>query len=199
MAERLGLLALSDGKLDWRRTSSCGRSRCDPMRARTHAGLADVYLRTERAARPRSITNARSTLDPDDFENHLERAESLHYLAEKSGAQGDLDAAREHYTRAIALAPDIPEGHVMLSRTYLMTDEDPTPGVEAAERARALLPGHPRCSSTLAQLYARAGKREQAIAAARRSALWSPGGAREEAERLLETLLSGEPAKTSAD
>ena len=69
-----------------------------------------------------------------------------------------LDAARAHYARAIELAPDIPESHLMLGRTYLLPGEDPAAGIAAAERARALLPGHSAVHFTLAQLYARAGR-----------------------------------------
>ncbi len=74
--------------------------------------------------------------------------------SETRGQLEHLPRAREHYARAIALAPGIPEGHLMLARTYLLTSDDPTPGLRAAERARELLPGHAAVHLALARLYA---------------------------------------------
>ena len=125
-------------------------------------------------------------LAPDDFENQLERAEAFHYLADVKGQRDLIPAAREHYARAIELAPDIPEGHLMLARTYLLTQEDPAPGLQSAERAHELLPGQHDIQLGLAQLYARAGRRGEAIACARRALLLSDGDDKAAAELLAE-------------
>lgn len=85
----------------------------------------------------------------------------------------------------------------MLGRTYLLPGEVAAAGVAPAERARALLPGHPLVHFTLAQLYARTRQRDAAIASARRSLLWSPDRENDEAEALLESLLAPAPTATS--
>jgi len=194
---RLGMLALALGQLDRAGDTFERVLAADPGSARAHAGLGDVCLGTDRADEAEEHYTRDLELAPDDFENHLERAESLHRLAETKGQLELLPRAREHYARAIALAPEIPEGHLMLGRTYLLGDGDPSPGIRAAERARELLPGHPAVQLTLAQLYMRAGQRAPALAAARRVAIWSQGEMKQEANALLAELGTSPPAPAS--
>ena len=111
--------------------------------------------------------------------------------------EADTRAERVILAGLAELAPEIPESHLMLGRTYLLPGEDPAAGIAAAERARTLLPGHSAVHFTLAQLYARTGQREAAIASARRSLLWSPERENDEAEALLESLLADSPTAIS--
>jgi Flp pilus assembly protein TadD len=124
-------------------------------------------------------------LAPDDFENHLELAEWLHQRADREKRADLLPEARRHYQRAVELAPGIPEAHAMLGASYLLTDEDPARGIALLEHARNLLPGEISLLLPLARLYARAGRPDDARAAARRAACWSHGRAREEADEVL--------------
>lgn len=196
-AETLGEFALNARELELAQGFFERALAGDPARARAHAGLGDVLRRTGHASEAETHYAKALALAPDDYRNHLERAESLHALAEREGRMDLLGEARAHYARAIELAPEIPEGHLMLGRTYLLPGEVAAAGVAPAERARALLPGHPLVHFTLAQLYARTRQRDAAIASARRSLLWSPDRENDEAEALLESLLAPAPTATS--
>lgn len=197
IAERLGWLALQTQEHELAEEFFGRALAADPTRARVHAGLADVYLRTDRASEAEPHYARALSLAPDDFENHLEWAEALHYVAQRDGFSDRLGEARRHYARAIELAPDIPEGHLMLARTWLLPGEDPAQGIASAERARALLSADASIHFTLAQLYARTGRRDAAIASARRSLLWAPERENDEAKALLESLLAEAPTATS--
>ena len=96
--------------------------------------------------------------------------------------------ARSHYQRAIELAPENPEAHAMLGSTYLLTDEDSAAGIQSLEHARRLLPGEVSLLLPLAKLYQRAGRPDDARAAARRVARWSHGELADEADKLIEQL-----------
>jgi tetratricopeptide (TPR) repeat protein len=187
MAEGLGWLALSKGRLELAGSYYERALAADPARARAHAGIAAVSLRTGRDYEADLHGEQALELAPDDFESHLDLGESFHTLAEERGRRELLPAARRHYLRAIALAPDIPEGHLMLATTYLLPGEDAAAGVEHAERARDLMPGHTLVQLGLAQLYARTGRRDDAVACARRALLMSEGE-NEMATRLLAEL-----------
>jgi len=188
IAVRLGFLALAEQRLDLAEGYFTRASAADPGRSRAHAGLGVVRQLGEQGEEARPHFERALELAPEDYENHLELANWMHQTA---GAQGRLDLlpeARMHYQRALELAPQIPEGHAMLGSTYLLTDEDPAPGIQALEHARSLLPGEVSLLLPLAKLYQRAGRPDEARAAARRVARWSHGELGEEAAKLLEQL-----------
>jgi tetratricopeptide (TPR) repeat protein len=156
--------------------------------------MGDVRLLGERADEARPHYDRALELAPDDYENQLEVAEWLHHRAETQQRLELVPQAREHYRRAIELAPQIPESHAMLGRTWLLSDEDPTPGIQSLEHARKLLPSETGLLLPLAALYQRAGRHDEAVAAARRVERWSHGELQEEAEKVLEQLGEGAPA-----
>ena len=80
------------------------------------------------------------------------------------------DRAREHYRRAIDLAPGLPAAHAGLAATFLLEGEDPSAGREPVLAARRLLPGDAAIRALDARLRLAAGD-------------WK--GAREEAVRLV--------------
>jgi tetratricopeptide (TPR) repeat protein len=184
----LGMLALEQDEVELARESFERALAADPGRARAHAGLAVVHSRAGRSDQAEAHYARSLELGPDDYENHLERAASFHRAADIEGQHELLSRAREHYARAIALAPEIPEGHLRLGATYLLTPDDLAPGIRSAERARELLPGHPEVHLVLARLYRTAGRQADALAAARRVALWTDGEIHEQAKALLEEL-----------
>ena len=188
IAIRLGFLALQVRNVDLAGIYFARAVAAEPGRSRAHAGVGVVKQLGDRSEDARPHFERALELAPDDFENHLEIAEWLHQLADQQKRVDLLPEAREHYRRAIELAPAIPEGHAMLGSTYLLTDEDPAPGIQGLEHARSLLPGEYSLLLPLAKLYARAGRPDEARAAAQRAARWSHGEGREEAAKILEEL-----------
>ena len=194
IAEALGRFALVKGNLQLARGYYQRALAADASRAHAYAGLALVYLQLGRVDEATSQTADALELAPDDFEIHLDLALLDHQRAESQRNAALLRSAREHYRRAIALAPELPESHLMLGLTWLLADEDPTPGVASAERARELLPGHDAVQLGLARLYAKAGRRDDALVAAQR-ALRLSLGENEAATKLLAEL--GEPTSAA--
>jgi tetratricopeptide (TPR) repeat protein len=188
IAVHLGHLALAQHKLELAEGYFTRAIAAEPGRARAHAGLGDVKLLSNRGAEAGPDYERALALAPDDYENPLDYAEWLHQRAEAEQSIEQLEQARRHYRRAIELAPEIPESHAMLGRTWLSTEEDPTPGIEALEHARKLLPGDASMILSLARLYERAGRHADALAAARRVAHWSQGELQKQASDLLAQL-----------
>jgi len=89
-----------------------------------------------------------------------------------------LAPAREHYQRAIELAPDLPEAYAGLAATFLVDGEDPAAGLAAARTAGTLLPGDTGILMLEARLALGAGDRETA----RRQATLSLSRARSRSE-----------------
>ena len=195
IAVQLGFLALAERRVDLAAGYFARASAADPGRSRAHAGLGVVKQLGEHGEQARPDFERALELAPEDYQNHLEIAEWLHQMVDKQKRLDLLPEARGHYQRAIELAPQVPEGHAMLGSTYLLTDEDPAAGIHALEHARSLLPGEVSLLLPLAKLYQRAGRRDEARAAARRVARWSHGELGEEAAKLLEQLgeAGGEP------
>jgi tetratricopeptide (TPR) repeat protein len=190
IAVQLGFLALQAERVDAAEAYFTRALAAEPGRSRAHAGAGVVIQLGDRSEDARPHFERALELAPDDFENHLEMAEWLHQLADRQKRVDLLPEAREHYQRAIELAPEIPEGHAMLGSTWLLTDEDPAPGIRKLEHARSLLPGEVSLLLPLAKLYARAGRLDEARTAARRAARWSHGEGREEAAGILEQLAA---------
>lgn len=197
MAVQIGFLALAERRLDLAERYFARAIALEPDRSRAQAGLGVVRQLGPRSQEARPHFERALELGPDDYENHLEFAEWLQQMAEAEQRLDLLPEARDHYRRAIELAPQIPEGHARLGATWLLTEEDPAPGIRSLEHARSLLPGEVSLLLPLAKLYERAGRLDEARAAARRVVRWSHGELGEEAAKLLEKLseLGGESAR----
>ena len=88
----------------------------------------------------------------------------------RHGAPTLVARAREHYERAIALEPDLPESHAGLAATHLLDGERPPAGAGAsAGTARNLLPGDAEIGMLEARIALRSGDRETARREAARS------------------------------
>ena len=183
---QLGFLALSVGRFDLAEGYFNRATSLEPNCARAYAGLGIVeqYVRGGELARP-DFERALE-LAPDDYENHLEFAEWIHETAEQEQRPSQLAEAREHYQRAIELAPQVPEGHAMLGRTYVMTQEDPLPGIQRARaRAHAVAGTGRAADAARAALRARGTTRRSAHHGTARGALVA-----RQAERGREKLLA---------
>ncbi|TMA31505.1 MAG: hypothetical protein E6J87_15530 [Deltaproteobacteria bacterium] len=186
---RLGWLALANEKPVLAKRLFEQASAANRTNARAIAGTAETHKFHREWDEAESGYLRALELAPDDWQNHLELAEYLLQRATLEEAQRAqrLATAREHLARAIALAPEIPEGHAMLGITQAMSGELDA-GIASLEHALALLPSHPAIEHPLAQLHHRAGHRERAIELLRRVVHRAHGDEDPEAARLLEQL-----------
>jgi TolB-like protein/cytochrome c-type biogenesis protein CcmH/NrfG len=116
-------------------------------------------------------------LDPDYALAYAERSFVLSYFADAwvpaSAAHEYLNKAREDARRAIALAPELGSGHLVLARVL----EDSLEFVHAGqeyERALALAPGNARVQRKYGAFAVFMGRTEAGLAAAKRSVLLDP-------------------------
>ena len=186
---RLGWLAVASGKPVLARRLFESASATNPGNARAIAGIAEVQ-RFERRWDEADVGFRRAIeLDPDDWQNHLELARCLVDRAAVEDEQRDerLATARRHLARVIELAPEIPEGYATLGLADAIQG-DVEGGIASLERALELLPANAEIEHPLAQLHARAGHRERAIALLRGVVNRAHGGATADAAKLLDQL-----------
>jgi tetratricopeptide (TPR) repeat protein len=190
---RLGWLALSTGKLALAQQLFEEALAANPSNSRALAGIGDAHKFSHRFDEAEQAYRASLQLDSGNWENHLEYGEYLldRALGEEQDREPRLAEAREHFRRAIELAPEIPEGHAVLGATYVVDPGSPDPGIEALEHAARLLPSHPAIHFPLAQLHHRAGHRERAIELLRRVVYWSHSPEEVEQARVLLDELQG--------
>jgi TolB-like protein/Flp pilus assembly protein TadD len=79
---------------------------------------------------------------------------------------------------ALALAPELPEGHMALARIFAWGSLDFTQASEAWERAKSLAPGDARILREYGLFAASMGRLDAGLAAARRAVVLDPLGAR---------------------
>jgi TolB-like protein/Flp pilus assembly protein TadD len=94
-------------------------------------------------------------------------------FAARAAIRPTLDRAQADARRAIALAPELAEGHLALARCFQLT-LDFKPASEEYGRARALAPGNARVARNYGDFAVGMGDFDAAIAAARRSTVLDP-------------------------
>jgi len=121
-------------------------------------------------------------------------------------ARQSLDKAQTDARKAIALAPDLADGHLALGSVFEAT-VDYTRANHEYERAFALAPGNAKLLATYGMFAVRVGKTDAGLAAARRSVVLDPlnpwyrswlGGSLWVARRYGEAILALKDAKVLA-
>lgn len=159
-------------------------------RPRAEAGLGDVLkFRGEfEAARPHFEKAV--ALAPDDPYCQLDLAEFWHDRA-KDTSESDkhseyLNRARNHYVKAWKLDDSMPETYAMYGQTFQMGGQRFDKAIEMLEKAQSILPSDLDIRLMLAEAYAGAGRKGEAIEAARSVLAWSHD--EESAKRAKEIL-----------
>jgi tetratricopeptide (TPR) repeat protein len=185
---RLGWLAMHTGRVPLAQTYFERALTANPNNARARAGIGDVHKVNQRWDDAEASYQRALELAPDDWQNQLEYAEYFtdRAISEEHRRDEKLAHAREHFHRAIALAPENPEAHAMLGLTYTVGEQAPEPGIASLERAAELLPSHPWIEYPLAELHYRAGDRQRAIELLRRIVNRPHGEPNPEATKRLE-------------
>lgn len=74
----------------------------------------------------------------------------------------ELQHARRLFEKAAELAPQSARAYAGIGATYVISEDDPAPGIAALEKSMSLAPGQDDVAYNLVQLYARAGRRDDA-------------------------------------
>lgn len=169
----------------------------DPAHARARAGLARAQaLQGSFDAAFAELARAEASAPDDAFVLRargavlLLQADSLSE-ADAAGAEAARSAARGALRRAVALEPGVPEGRVLLGRSYIGAEGDPAEGLAALAEAHALLPWNEEINLDLARLYAQAGRTEPALEHVDRVLRWSHGDQLEQARALRAEIERG--------
>jgi hypothetical protein len=77
-------------------------------------------------------------------------------------SKDDVMKARGLFERAVKLNPSLPRALAGLGATYVVSEDDPAPGIAALENSLALLPGQEDAAINLITLYVRTGRQDDA-------------------------------------
>jgi tetratricopeptide (TPR) repeat protein len=145
VVEELGMLAVSIDAGDPARRFLESAQTIGPDSARVLQGLATLLERDGEGAEAEAGFRTALALAPDDPLLRVATGDSLRRRAvdtlETSHRRDLASRARDQYRRAADIAPDLPSAHLGLAASFLVPGEDPAGGIEAARRARQLLPG----------------------------------------------------------
>jgi tetratricopeptide (TPR) repeat protein len=133
--------------------------------AGAHAGMGRVLERAGHRSDADAAYARAMSLGSGDARVYLRYGLSvLNRLAETSGrASGpELLKAREALQRSVELDSASARAWAALGSTYVGAGEDAAPGITALEKSLALEPGDPHAAFYLLQLYANAGRGEDA-------------------------------------
>ena len=138
--------------------------------AGAHAALGRIYDASGRAADANREFEEAVRLGTRDAGVYLTYGASMFERRE-------IARARALFTKAVALAPQSPRAWAGLGATFVLGSDDDDAGIQALEKSLALAPGQREAAFGLAQLYARADRRE-------------------DAQKLIDTVLvpAGDPA-----
>jgi tetratricopeptide (TPR) repeat protein len=191
---RLGWLALASDKPVLAKRLFASASVANPDNARAIAGIAETQKFARRWDEAEASYRRAIELDGGDWQNHLDLAR---YFVDRARVDDEqraerLERARQHLSRAIELAPEIPEGHAILGVAEAMSG-DLERGIASLEHALALLPSNAEIEYPLAQIHSRAGHRKRALELLRGVVYRAHGSADEDATRMLEELEAGPP------
>jgi len=164
--------------------------KADPANAAAYADLGRIHDEAERTSDAEAAYQRAVQLGSEDAETYvLYGASLLNRLAARNskGQPEELLKARKLFERATQLDPQSARAWSGLGATYL-TENDPTMGIAPLEKSLALAPGDPQPAFYLVQLYARAGRADEAKKLI--DAVLVPSGNREMIARARESLLA---------
>jgi TolB-like protein len=113
-------------------------------------------------------------LDPGYALAYAGRAVARHQHLDEFGTPAGADAVEADARRAIALAPNLAEGHLALAHYLDTFQQDLTLASAEYERAVALAPGNVQVMSGYALVLAYMGRADASLAAARRAVALDP-------------------------
>src|ERR1700689_1430664 len=155
----------------------------------THDAAAfDAYLRASKAYRTHHDSNGVKTaiseyseairLDPEYALAFAGRSNELITYAEEDAAEeavrDTFDEGQADARKALALAPNLAEGHLALARFLYLGTLDFTGAMQEYERAMALAPGNARVVRLYGGFLGKMGRTDAGLAAGRRAIVLDP-------------------------
>jgi tetratricopeptide (TPR) repeat protein len=138
--------------------------KANPANGAAYSDLGRIHDEAGRTSEAEAAYQRAVQLGSDDPEIYvLYGASLLNRLAARNskGQPEELLKARKLFERGTQLDPQSARAWSGLGATYL-TEDDPTIGIATLEKSLALAPGDPQSTFYLVQLYARAGRGDEA-------------------------------------
>ena len=197
VANSLGELAISVGKLDTAEALFRKAIAQNPENSRALAGLGDIHKFRGQQAKAEPYFLRAIEHGPDEPLNHLDYAEYLHEKARKESSTSDTrrklyKQARAHYVKAWKLDPKAPEVYLMYGKTFLEVGDSPEKALQMLEESHALLPGDLGLRFILAKAYVDQGRKAEARPLLKSVAAWSH---RESLASAAQEMLSNLPPR----
>ncbi|PYQ26353.1 MAG: hypothetical protein DMF56_24685 [Acidobacteria bacterium] len=164
--------------------------KANPANAEAYADIARIHDEAGRTSEAETAYQRAVQLGSDDPEIYVLYGASLINRVAARNSQGQSDEllkARKLFERGAQLDPSSARAWAGLGATYL-TEIDPAPGIVALEKSLSLAPGDQQAAFHLAQLYAHAGRGDDATKLI--DTILVPGGNTEMIARARESLLS---------
>ena len=151
---------LGNGRLDEAEHAFRQALRRNPAEASAHRELAQlIWMRTEDSSAATALLDAHIQAHPERADLFALRANILHHA-------GDAPAAYATLQHAITRHPDQPALHLAAAQLAALLPGGAAHGVAHAERALALLPGHPDAEAALCAACLADGAADRAAAIA---------------------------------
>ncbi len=196
IAARLGLSCLTRGELEEAQRYYEAALAVNPNNGMALVGMGDLHKFAERFSEAEPHYQKAIAAEPENPLHELDYAE---YFLDRAEAAPSLDerrsllqTARNHFAKSYALDPENPETLAMNGASYLYDGEPIEKAVASLEAAHDLLPSQPTIKFLLAQAYARAEKRKEAIPLLRSLIAWSHAGSKDATRELLASLAEAE-------
>jgi tetratricopeptide (TPR) repeat protein len=141
---RMGVLALRTGQMKEAGQYFRQAAELDPTNATAQAGLGCYHKFGGRFEEAEPFFEKALELSPQDPWIQLDLAEFYMARAEQATSRkvrrSDLAQARRLFRAVIEMAPEIPEAHAKLGRSYLLAGESAKDGIDSLEKAFKILP-----------------------------------------------------------
>jgi tetratricopeptide (TPR) repeat protein len=163
--------------------------KANPANAAAYADIGKIHDEAGRTSDAEAAYQRAVQLGSNDPETYVLYGTSLlnrQSARNSKGQSEELLKARKLFERATQLDPQSARAWSGLGATYL-TEDDPTIGIATLEKSLTLAPGDPQSAFYLVQLYARAGRGDEAKKLI--DTVLVPNGNRDTIARARESLL----------
>ncbi|HEU4429313.1 MAG TPA: tetratricopeptide repeat protein, partial [Myxococcota bacterium] len=205
IAARLGIVALVGGELEIAQGAFDAALAANPTNTVALVGAADLHKFAGRWEQAEPLYLRAIELEPDNPYHKLDYGEFFYDRArapherDMAQAQAWVVEARRQFARSYQLDDSIPETLAMNGATYLGDPDGAERAIASLEAASDLAPSQPQIKFLLAQAYAHAERKHDALRLIRSLVAWSHAGGSDEATAFLQALETDAQASPDSE